>query len=107
MTSAETIAMTLKRLIKYPEHAHNGRIINVYDAGSTSPYEVGCLLAEAGLRDMPELLEKFDLDLTLKPKRVDTVLEDPFFEDLVSPPKINDELQRVIQEYKSACGINS
>ena len=102
MTSAGTIALAIDRLAMYPEHTRNGRIINVYDRGSTSPYEVGCLLAKAGLRDKPELLEKSELDLTLKPKRVDTVLEDKFFEDLVCPPKIEDELRHVIQEYKTS-----
>jgi nucleoside-diphosphate-sugar epimerase len=103
MTSADTIALTIDRIAMYPDHALNGRIINVYDRGVITPYEVGCMLATAGLREKPELLEKKDLDLTLKPKRVDTVLEDKFFEDLVRPPKIEDEMPRIIQEYKKAC----
>lgn len=101
MTSATTIAVTIERLARYPGHCRDGRIINVYDTGSTSPYRVGCLLAEAGMRNKPEKLEKSDLDLTLKPKRVDTVLEDKFFEDLVQPPDIESELKRVIEEYKT------
>lgn len=102
MTSARTIALTISRLNMHPEHARNGRIINVYDRGAITPYRVGCMLAEAGLRDKPEALLKEDLDKTLVPKRVDTVLEDKFFEDIVLCPTIEEEMARVIREYKDA-----
>lgn len=102
MTSAETIALTIERLIEYPKHVENGRIINVYDIDVTTPYLVGRMLADAGLRFMPERISKETLDETLKPRRVDTVLEDRWFEDLVNPPCVADELRVVIDEYKEA-----
>lgn len=100
MTSAETIARTIEKLASCPRHCFDGRIINVYEKGISSPYKVGCLLAEAGLREMPVRLEKSELDVSLRPKRVDTVLFDWWFEDLVCPPEVEDELRRVIGEYK-------
>jgi len=102
MTSAETIAKTIERLIEYPKHVENGRIINVYDTDTITPYAVGCMLAEANLRFKPEKISKETLDETLKPRRVDTVLEDRWFEDLVNPPCISDELRVVIEEFKEA-----
>ena len=50
----------------------------------------------AGLRAKPERLEKNDLDSWHKPKRVDVVLADPFFETLAEPPRVEDELRRNI-----------
>jgi len=100
MTSAETIAKTIERMIKFKGHCKNGRIINVYDRETITPFKVGELLAEAGLRKPPKAMTKNDLDKVLIPKRVDTVLEDPFFEDLVDPPFIIDEMKRVIEEFK-------
>lgn len=103
MTSAETIARTIERLIEYPAHVKGGRIVNVYDIGTTTPYDVGCMLSDAGLRFKPEKISKNTLDETLKPRRVDTVLEDMWFEDLVKPPSIVGELRRVIKEFKENC----
>lgn len=100
MTSAETIAKTIERLSQHPPHCKDGRIINVYDDGVITPFDVGNLLAEAGLREPPIEMTKNDLDKTLVPKRVDTVLEDPFFEDLVHPPDITTEMKRVIEEFR-------
>jgi len=102
MTSAETIAKTIERLIEYPAHVKGGRIVNVYDTETITPYDVGCMLADFNLRFQPEKISKETLDETLKPRRVDTVLEDRWFEDLVKPPCIADELRRVIEEFKEA-----
>jgi dTDP-4-dehydrorhamnose reductase len=99
MTSAETIARTIEYMASHKNFALNGLINNVYDMGVTSPYEVGMLLYQAGLRDEPEKLTKTALDVTLKPRRVDTVLYDQMFELEVCPPKVQDELKRVIKEY--------
>lgn len=103
MTSAETIARTIERLIEYPAHVKGGRIVNVYDIGTTTPYDVGCMLSDFNLRFKPEKISKNTLDETLKPRRVDTVLEDMWFEDLVKPPSIVGELRRVIKEFKENC----
>jgi nucleoside-diphosphate-sugar epimerase len=99
MTSAETIARTIERLARCPTHVRNGRIMNVYDLNATSPFRVGAMLADAGMRFQPAQITKEKLDKTLVPKRVDVVLEDRFFEDLVDPPEIENELARVIEEF--------
>jgi len=98
MTSAATIAKTIKIL--------QGRVwpltitFNVYDKGITTPYKVGCMLAEAGLRDKPTLGTKEDLDKWHHPRRVDAVLVDEIFEGLVNPPNVENELRRVIAEIR-------
>ncbi|MCZ7645805.1 MAG: sugar nucleotide-binding protein [Planctomycetota bacterium] len=102
MTSAETIAKTIERVLAPGGEAARGRILCVYERGVTSPFEVGTFLAQAGLRKKPERISKADLDQTLKPKRVDTVLSDPCFEALVDPPAAQDELKRVIAAYAKA-----
>lgn len=99
MTSAETIAKTIEAVADNPGWFRGGRIVNVYDRGIASPFLVGKLLADAGLRAMPEELTKSELDVFLKPKRVDVVLHDDWFERLVSPPLVFDELQRVVNEF--------
>lgn len=102
MTSAETIARTVDKLTEPAGAEAFGRILCVYERGTTTPFEVGMFLARAGLRAEPELIDKSALDRTLKPKRVDTVLSDPFFEALVQPPKVQDELRRVINHFREA-----
>lgn len=101
MTSAATIAKTIRYFI-------NNRLacsiaMNVYDRGVTTPYKVGCMLAEAGLRDMPELTTKEELDKWHHPRRVDAVLYDPTFETCIDPPNVEDELKRVIDDMKKSC----
>ncbi len=100
MTSAETIAQAIECAVD-PEKGPQayGKIINVYERGLTSPFKVGTIMAEAGLREKPVLITKADLDQTLIPKRVDTVLHDAFFEGWVKPPEIEGELRRVVAEY--------
>jgi dTDP-4-dehydrorhamnose reductase len=98
MTSAETIAKTIRLSIRRPALFKCGRILNVYDVGVTSPYKVGVLLAKENLRDMPELMTKDELDVTLKPKRVDVIVHDDWFENFVKPPKVDDELCRVAKQ---------
>jgi dTDP-4-dehydrorhamnose reductase len=101
MTSAETIARTILAVCGHGGRGfRGGAIVNVYDRGVTSPFKVGVLLAEAGLREMPVLMSKGELDIELVPKRVDTVLYDGMFEDYVSPPEVEGELRRVIGEFK-------
>ena len=99
MTSADTIAKTIEIALEKPCW---GRILNVYERGYSSPFEVGTLLAEAGVRKMPEKLTKSELDAWHKPKRVDAVIEDKFFEDLVQPPSVQEELKRNIALYAKA-----
>lgn len=96
MTSAETIAKTILKAI---ENFPSGRIMNVFDVGVSSPFKVAKMLAAAGLREEPSLLSKSELDTWHKPKRVDAVLDDQFFIQLVSPPNIEDEMARNITEF--------
>jgi len=96
MTSVDTIKKCILGIIKDSETLNQIKVWNLYDIGVTSPYQVGMLLHEAGLREKPELLEKKDLDTWHKPQRVDAVMEDIFMEKFVEPPMVQDELRRVI-----------
>ncbi len=64
--------------------------LNVSDAGWTTPYKVGVMLAEAGLRDMPQIMSKDELDSWHKPKRVDVVMQDELFDSLFCPPPVEE-----------------
>jgi 3,5-epimerase/4-reductase len=79
-------------------------IWNIYDAGVTTPYHVGVMLAEAGLREMPQVFTKAELDSFHKPKRVDTVLYDERFERLIKPSPIDEVMRSTIAQYKLALG---
>jgi dTDP-4-dehydrorhamnose reductase len=106
MTSASTIIKTIEALVALGERPEPGYlglngVMNVYDAGVTTPYRVGVMLAEAGCREMPERLEKSDLDTWHSPKRVDAVISDPWFEELVNPSPVEDELSKAILKFSS------
>lgn len=94
MTSADTVRKTIEKAME--EDFGWGRIVNVYDPGTVTPFQVGTLLAEAGCREPPERIAKAELDGWHKPRRVDTVLRDPYFESHVQPPPVEEELRRVI-----------
>lgn len=97
MSSADTIARTIVAALDRRDDAGCwNRILNVYERGVTSAFEVGTLLAQAGCRAAPEKLNKSDLDAWHTPRRVDTVLADPCFESLVAPALVQDELKRNI-----------
>lgn len=100
MSSMEIIIKTVRHCLT-SKSDWNG-IWNIYDAGITTPFEVGKMLAEAGLRDMPAPLEKSELDAFHKPKRVDTVLFDERFERLIEPEPFDLVMKRTIQEFKNA-----
>ncbi len=93
MTSVSTLVKTLERIFETGHDACWNRIMHVYDLGITSPFKVAEVLYKYGVRKTkPLLLTKSDLDLWHKPKRVDVVMRDGFFEDLVKPNSIEDEL---------------
>jgi dTDP-4-dehydrorhamnose reductase len=103
MTSAYTIVKVVRGVIENrqgegfnPEFG----LINVYDRGVTSPWKIGNILAEEGLREPPEKMTKDDLDEWLVPKRVDAVLEDKWFEKQFDPPNVEDEARRVAKLMK-------
>lgn len=98
MTSAETIAKTIEFVIE-DDNICFPITMNVFDKGVTSPYRVGMIMYELGLRKEPVLLPKDALDAFLKPKRVDTVLSDDFFSFEIGSPDVDEEMRRVIIEY--------
>ena len=93
MTSLKTIADTVLILLRNPGWT---RTWNVYDRGIITPLRVGEMLAEAGLRDVPEEISKDELNSWHKPRRVDTVLHDRWFEHVVNPPSVEDTLKEAI-----------
>lgn len=82
MSSAEVIAKTAQQLLTRKDWSG---VFNVYDKGYTTPYRIGRMLAEAGLRAEPTRIEKAELDGWHKPRRVDTVIHDSRFESMVEP----------------------
>jgi dTDP-4-dehydrorhamnose reductase len=93
MSSAEVISKTVQSLLKVSEWTG---VYNVYDRGVTTPYQIGLMLSEAGLRDEPIRIEKSELDTWHKPRRVDTVIHDQRFENLVGPRQVRDVLRESI-----------
>lgn len=96
MTSLATIAKTIRAILD-TQVKFFVRVMNVYDVGYSTPYQVGMKLAAAGCRHAPKRVEKAELDGWHKPKRVDAVIEDKFFEGLVLPPPVDAELDRNIK----------
>lgn len=81
----------------------------VYDRPTTAvmtPLAVGRLLHKAGLREAPEKIEKEELDKTLKPRRVDVVMQDELFEKLVDPPTMEKAWLDAIKEFKAGLTTN-
>ena len=102
MTSADTIAHTIETLLAFPHYLNWPFILNVYERHYSSPFEVGTFLAQAGCRQLPEKLTKSELDTWHKPKRVDAVIEDKYFEATFNPPTVQDELKRNIALFAAA-----
>ncbi len=76
-------------------------IWNIYDKGITTPFAIGAMMAELGMREVPTALEKTDLDSFHKPRRVDTVLYDERFERLIEPDEVIPTLKRTLTELKN------
>jgi dTDP-4-dehydrorhamnose reductase len=95
MSSAEVIAKTVQHLITADKWAG---VYNVYDRGFTTPYQIGVMLAEAGLREAPVRIDKSELDAWHKPRRVDTVIHDDRFEKMISPRDVAEVLQENITQ---------
>lgn len=87
VTSIQTIESAINILsLSWVKDMNGGRVFNVYDSGVISPFKIGMMLYQFGLRDAPpHRISKEELDSWHKPKRVDTVLTDPLFEVLVHP----------------------
>lgn len=99
ITSADTLVRTVDTLLRDEDSPLWGRISCVYDLGITTPYRIGCMLADAGLRARPDRLDKVAMDAWHRPQRVDTVLHDGVFETGIGPPPVEAELARVIGLY--------
>lgn len=98
MTSLSTLMRTIAILVhRMPQ---GSGIVSVYDRGITSPYRVAISLSELGLRARPALISQQDLDGILRPKRVNTTLEDGFFEQIVAPPRIEDQIKKFVGRLK-------
>ncbi len=98
MSSLEIIQQTVRTLL---DAATNwSGIWNIYDDGAITPYEVGVMLAEAGLREMPTSIKKSELDTWHVPRRVDTVLSDKRFEALIHPEPLTVVMKRTILAFK-------
>lgn len=95
MSSAEVIAKGVQTLLSASAWAG---VYNVYDKGHTSPFRIGEMLAEAGLRERPIKIEKSELDTWHRPRRVDTVIHDDRFEAMVSPRSVDEVLRENITE---------
>ena len=98
MSSMDVITDTVKHCLSNSDWSG---IWNIYDSGIITPYQVGVMLAEAGLREQPEKFTKDELDSFHKPKRVDTVLYDERFERLLKPEPVEKKMRETIARYAS------
>jgi nucleoside-diphosphate-sugar epimerase len=103
VSSIEVIEKTVRHILS-AEHDWNG-VWNVYDREVTTPLKMGELLAEAGLREVPQVISKEELDAFHKPKRVDTVLYDERFEAMIHPEGVQNQLSKAIEELKNTSQI--
>jgi len=102
MTSAYAIYRAICRIISTTDGCRAyGRIMGVYDSGVTSPFQVGMMMHEAGMRSAPELIDKTSLDQNLQPRRVDVVMHDPFFETFVGANSVTQEMLTAILGLRS------
>jgi len=113
VSSIEVIAKTVRYLLNAEASMVNSGasmvnpegwtgVWNVYDRGTITPFEIGELLWNAGLRGRPERISKAALDAFHKPKRVDTVLFDRRFERAVQPEEVHTVLARTIAAWKES-----
>ena len=99
-----TSMRVIERMLRYVITAEQdwAGLWNVYDREATTPYAIGMMLHEAGLRSEPKPLTKSELDTFHHPKRVDTVLYDPRFEQRIAPEHSSVELRQAIDGLKLA-----
>jgi dTDP-4-dehydrorhamnose reductase len=99
ITSVEVLCKTLSFLTLQEKCGLWNRITCVYDAGIVTPYTIATKLYHAGLRGAPERITKYQLDQWHRPQRVDTVMKDVLFEELVKPENVGQMLDRTIAGY--------
>lgn len=100
VSSIGVIEKTL-RYILTAEEDWSG-VWNVYDRGVTSPFEIGEMLWNAGLREQPLRISKKELDTFHKPKRVDTVLFDARFEQEIHPEDVKEQIAAAMDQLKDS-----
>ena len=98
VSSVTIIEKTLRHILT-SEDKWSG-VWNIYDRGIVTPFEIGEMLWQAGLREQPRRISKEELDKFHKPKRVDTVLFDERFEREIEPDDVHVQLGRSIAEFK-------
>lgn len=94
MCSAETVGRAIRAICD--DRFSLPRVLNVYDLGVYSPFRVARMLNQKGLRGVPKLSMKDELDSQPRTRRVDTVLKDDSFESVVHPRGVDQELISVI-----------
>ena len=102
ITSATVLCETIKKLIDDSLCQLWNRITCVYDKGMATPYQIGVKLHHAGLRSLPERLTKNKLDAFHKPQRVDTVMHDSLFEEIMAPRPVGEMLDETLMKFKSS-----
>lgn len=100
ITSVNILCKTIKQLTNNSSHNLWNRITCVYDKGIITPYDIGVSLSKAGLRKLPGILSKYELDSFHKPQRVDTVMYDQLFEETIKPRNVNKEIYKALTRYK-------
>lgn len=99
VTSSKILCDTIRTLVTKDTSTLWNRITCVYDAGITTPYNIGVKLAHAGLRDVPCRTSKAKLDAWHKPRRVDTVMSDMVFEREIRPRSVGEMLDETLERY--------
>ena len=104
ITCVKTVRKTIEQILTLPGFWADfpNKIMNVYDRGVVTPYQIGCYQCLLGRRVHPIKITKDELDAHHKPKRADVVLFDPVFEKIVNPDYAWVNLEACItnQQYK-------
>jgi nucleoside-diphosphate-sugar epimerase len=103
VSSMDVIEKTLRYILSANEDWTG--IWNLYDPGITTPFEIGKMLWNTGLREQPLRISKEELDAFHKPKRVDTVLYDERFERRIKPENVHSQLSKAIEELKKTSQV--
>lgn len=100
MTSASLIGDVVEAHVENSLLSDDQQVMCVYNRGITSPFKVGSMLAQAGLRADPKRMVKRNLDEWHKPRRVDVVMMDEEFESRIDAQSVEDAIWDSILELK-------
>jgi len=104
VSSMAVIEKTVRYLLT---HSEASGIWNVYDRGVITPFQIGEMLWQTGVRTQPQKISKDELDRFHTPKRVDTVLYDERFERCINPENVEAQLHRAIDELRHAIELQA